>query len=302
MIVSWAGPLGGMCKMWQDLSVRYVNHEGASFTLQGDGLTFLDVLPLYEYEWSYELVNDVSGMGGAAMGFSRFPRTLELELRMRGFTRAQFIQQMNDLHAVTDADALSGQPGRLYVGDQYMVCFLAVSATVESAPRLGNFATQTITVLAVRPFWCTEQQYTFNPAAAEEESPEDMGKKYNLRYPYRYGSGLAASVIKNTHYAPAPAIIVIYGPASNPSVQIGNVIYNVDVVLTASQRLVIDGTENRIYTVGSDGTETNVFNARNKAYDIFSPVPVGESPVLYSGDFLMTITLVQQRSQLKWTL
>ena len=288
--------------MAADLNVRYVNHEGSAFALQGDGKTFLDVLPLYSFSWDYELINDVTGMGGSAAGFARFPRTMDLELRMRGFSRAQFLEQMNALHAITEVDALSAQPGRLWVGDQYISCFLAVSGEVESAPRLGNFATQTVTVLVVRPFWCTEQEYTFNPATAEEESPEDMGKKYDLRYPYRYGSGLASSTLRNTHYAACPAIITIYGPASSPSVQIAGHTYAVDVTLAASQRLVIDGTTRKIYTVGSDGAETNVFNLRDKSSDPFAPVPVGESPVVYSGEYLMTITLVEQRSQLKWTI
>ena len=283
-----------------DLPVRYVNHQGASFTLQGDGLTFLDVLPLYAFSWDYEIINSVTGQGGAARGFSRFPRTIELELRMRGFSRAQFLQQMNDLHAVTEVDALAESPGRLYVGNQYMVCFLSVAATVPSAPRNGNFATQAVTVLAVRPFWCTEKTYTFNPVSVPE-SPDDMGKKYDLKYPYRYGSGLLQGSIKNEHYAPTPAIITIYGHVSNPAIQIGGHLYNVDVVLTAADRLVIDQAARKIYTVNAAGEQVNAFGARNKQSDIFFPIQPGENGVTYSGEYLFTITLVEQRSQLKWT-
>lgn len=287
--------------MAKSYAVRYVNHAGAEYVLQGDGLSFVDVSPLFAFSWSYGLANRLNGMGGKASSFARDPRTVSLTVRVRGFTREQFLERMNTLHAVSDADNLAEMPGRLYVGDQYMVCFLAVAADAPAAARNGNYCTMPITVLAERPFWCNEKTYTFNPSAGELEEDE-TGKKYNLRYPYRYGSGLAITNIKNTHYAACPAIITIYGPCANPAVSIGNNIYNVDVTLASSQRLVIDGTENEIYTVGSDGTITSVFNRRNKAYDIFKPVPVGETNVLYSGEYLMTITLVEQRSQLKWTL
>lgn len=280
------------------INVKYVNHANQTFILQGDNLTYVDLEPLREYEWSYSTAVRPNGMGGVASSFQRPPREIALEVRQRGFTRAQFLDQMNAFHAITEADKLAETPGKLYIEDEYLRCYLAVKGAVH-APRLGNFATRSVSVLAVDPYWCTEQTIVYNPASSVEDT---TGKKYNNRYPYRYGTGSGNTTINNTHYAESPAIITIYGACSNPSVTIAGVVRNVNVTLLASERLVIDQVEHTIYTVNSSGTRTNIFNSRNKAYDIFSPIPAGESPLVYSGDYKLTVTLVQQRSEPKWTV
>lgn len=283
----------------RDQTVRYVNGAGNSIILQGDNKSFIDISQLYDYTWDYKLVDSISGVGGDVTGFQHKTRELSLPIRIRGFSRSSFLKKMNDLHEMAEADVLNLTPGKLYVDNQYTVCYL-VAGSISQMARNANFATESITVLFTKPFWRTEKTYQFNKIEDTEEDPESLGKKYNLRYPYRYGSGLAISSLRNTHYAECPAIITIYGPVSNPLIQIASNTYNVDTVITATERLVIDQTTREIYIVGASGTITNKFNNRNKQYDIFKPVPVGESQVLYSGEFMMTISLVEQRSQLKW--
>lgn len=282
-----------------DQTVKYINHAGNVITLQGDGRSFVDISQLYEYEWDYKLIDSISGVGGDVTGFKHKTREVEIPVRIRGFSREEFLNRMNALHEIAEADVLNLTPGKLYVDSQYTVCYL-MAGSVPQMARNANFATEEIRILFTKPFWRTEKTYQFNKIEEEPEDPESLGKKYNLRYPYRYGSGLAISSLRNTHYAECPAIITIYGPASNPLIQIDSNTYNVDTVIMATERLVIDQTTREIYIIGSSGAITNKFNNRNKQYDIFKPVPVGESPVLYSGEFKMTIALVEQRSQLKW--
>ena len=95
--------------------------------------------------------------------------------------------------------------------------------------------------------------------------------------------------------------LTVYGPAVNPSVTIAGNVYAVQVSLTASQRLEIDPAARTIRVIGSLGEAVSVFDLRDKAHDIFAPVPAGESTLLYSGEYALTVTLIQQRSQLKWT-
>lgn len=281
-----------------DQIVKYVNNSGGQFVLQGDGKGFVDISQLYGYEWQYETINSVSGYGGNVSAFRHDPRLLDLDIRLRGFSRAGFMAKMNELHAISESDIIANSPGKLYVGNQYATCFLATSGNVSSMARSGRFCTETIGVLFTRPYWCTEKVYRYN--VAEILSDDTTGKKYNGRYAYRYGSGLAVSTIANTHYAECPAIITVYGPTSNPLIQIAGNTYNVDVVLLSTERLVIDQVKKEIYIVDLNGNRRNVFNARNKAYDIFKPIPAGEQTLSYSGEFMMTVTLIEQRSQLEW--
>lgn len=388
--------------------IKYENHNGTEFVLNGDGLTFVDDMPLHSYEWSYTLTNRVTGMGGIASNFARWPRTFNIEVRLRGYSKQQFIDQVNALHSVIDVDCVDEQPGRLYVDDQYMVCYLGVAGGTPTHPKTGNFAMLELTVLAVEPYWCTEattrlgaegsgeavavtwqnksiggdgqdtatrtdridtvefipiaENYVYSVTVPTgmyynvcffsgntsgtylgttgwlidtnsitknngnyfrvivrysdsstistsvgasvvilKSSYDATGKKYNYNYGYRYGTGLSAGNIINEHYAAAPAVIKIYGPASNPNIIIGGNTYNVNVILTATDYLVIDQVTHEIYKVAENGTRTNAFNNRNKAYDIFKPIATGENQVVYSGEYSIEITLVQQRSELLWT-
>ena len=281
------------------MNIYYENSAGVKFTLLGDGLTFVDPMELHTFEWNYSLSNRVTGMGGDASDFARYPRTFDLTLRMRGMNREEFLSQVNRLHDITEADMVANAPGQLFVDDQYLTCYLAVSGDKPNHPRSGNFMTREVTVLAVEPYWCTPVQVVVNPNT--DQPSNENGKKFNLRYAYRYGTGLSGNTIINTHYAAAPAIIEFYGPASNPSIIIAGVTYGVNVTLTATDRLVIDQVKHKIYTVSETGVQTNVFNARNKAYDIFAPIPVGAHNIVYGGDFVVSITMIQQRSELRWT-
>lgn len=284
----------------QDQTIRYVNNSNESYILQGDGRGFVDISQLYGYDWQYDTVASVTGAGGVVSSFRHEPRRLGLEVRLRGFSRSDFLAKMNELHAIAEADVIANTPGRLYVGDQYTECFLATSGAISGMAKVGNFTTEEIGVLITRPYWCMEKTYQYNPV--EAETVDAYGKKYNGRYPYRYGTGLAVSRINNTHYTECPAVITIYGATSNPTVTIAGNIYNVEVTLLSTERLVIDQIKKEIHRVASNGTKTSVFNNRNKNYDIFKPVPAGDQVLMYSGDFLMTITLVEQRSQLKWVV
>lgn len=281
------------------MNIRYENSAGRAFTLYGDGLTFIDPMELHEWEWGYSLSNRITGYGGDASDFTRHPRTFDLGLRMRGMNRQEFLNQVNTLHDITEADMIAGQPGRLYVDDQYLTCYLAVAAKAPNHPKNSNFMTRTVTVLATEPYWCTPVQVTINPST--NQATNENGKTFNLKYAYRYGTGLSGATIINNHYSAAPAIIRFFGPVSNPAITIGGVTYGVNVTLTATDQLVIDQLTHKIYTVSETGQKTSVFNSRNKAFDIFAPIPVGSSNIIYSGDFVVSITMIQQRSELRWT-
>lgn len=281
------------------MNVYYQNSSGEKFTLYGDGLSFINPMELHSWEWSYSLSNRITGMGGDASDFARYPRTFDLELRMRGMNRQQFLDQVNRLHDITEPDMIAAQPGRLYVDDQYLTCYLATAGKAPTHPVNSNFMTRTVTVLAVEPYWCTPVEITVNPTT--DQASNDNGKKFNLRYAYRYGTGLSGNTIINDHYAAAPAIIQFFGPVADPSITIAGTVYGVNVTLTATDRLVIDQIRHKIYIVSETGQQTSAFNDRNKEYDIFTPIPVGSNNIIYSGDFVVSITMIQQRSELRWT-
>ena len=86
------------------MNVYYENSAGQTFTLYGDGLTYIDPMELHTWDWSYSLANRITGYGGDASYFARHPRTFDLELRMRGMNKTEFLRQVNTLHDITDSN------------------------------------------------------------------------------------------------------------------------------------------------------------------------------------------------------
>lgn len=283
----------------RDTNIYYINHNGDRIQLHGDGMSYMDPTPLRAFEWSYNTVDRLGGFGGSADSFRRGVRAVEAVVRIRGTSAQGFADRMNQFHAVADADNIAGEPGRLYIGNQYLKCFLSVAGSIDNNTRFTNFAHRGIRILAVEPYWITEATTVFN--IRSDDTTDMTGKHFDLKYPYRYGTGLSINTLINTHYAECPAIITIYGPASSPSLVIAGNTYAVDVTVTASQRLVIDQTTNRIYLASASGSQTNVFDKRDKAYNIFKKIPAGESQVVYDGTYKVAVTLIQQRSEPRWT-
>lgn len=279
--------------------VRYVNHLGELFTLSGDGAAFLDTLPLRAYEWSYQVTQNLSGLGGSAAGFSRPPRAVQTTLGLRAFQRATFAEAANRFHAITEADIQAETPGTLYLGSQYAYCFLT-GASVASYSKKGSWYTKQVTLLFTQPYWFSEKSYTFH-AADSGSSDDTTGKKFDLRFPYRYGTALTAGKLNNTHYGPCPAVFTIYGPVSNPLINIAGNLYGAYITLSASERLEIDQLSHTLTRIDGSGARHNAFATRVKTSNIFAPIPVGPSAVIYNGDFRFDLTLIQQRSEPLWT-
>ena len=109
--------------------VRYQNHNGESVTLHGDGVSFMDLNSLRSYKWNYSTSSRPNGMGGTASNFARNPVTKTISVGTHTNTLKALHDLENRIHAVTEPDIISNEPGKLYVGDQYIVCYI-----VEGSP------------------------------------------------------------------------------------------------------------------------------------------------------------------------
>lgn len=277
------------------MNLRYVNSRGVEINLN-DGAYLTNANDLRNYSWKYATVDYPSGLGSAVRAFAKPAMEKTLNLGVRG-TKQQFAQRMDALLAITEPDIVARTPGKLWLGDAYLLCYLAVSSDVALYSRLGNFAEKALKVLAVSPFWYVEESKLFMAGSGEVSA---SGKRYNGRYPYQYGTGYANSRLLNTHYLPTPVVITIYGPCANPAIFISGIKYGVEASATARERIVIDQLERKIYKVQTNGGRQNLFGSRWKDDDPYTPVPIGESQVLSSGEFAFELTLCKQRSEPKW--
>lgn len=273
------------------MNVKYENSLGQIIDLN-DKTYFVNQNELRDFEWGYNLLGRPSGLGGRVRQFSRRSAVKKMNVAVRG---ADFVNKINALHALTEPDILTNKPGKLWLDEQYLICYLGVSSEILIYREKAGFAEKEMEILAVEPFWNTESHHMFTPSSGSGAG----GKKYNLKFAYRFGTGYSNQTLFNSHYTGSPMKISIFGAVDNPSLTIGGHIYAVTAPIAAGERLDIDQIERKVEKVDTSGVRTNLFNSRDKNNNIFKYCPPGPVSVNFSG-LTMEITLIQQRSEPLW--
>lgn len=275
--------------------IKYVNANGHEVILNSGNYTVSEN-DLRNFVWDYNTYNRPSGFGGR-VSFSRGVQEKMLVVGVRAIKTDDFRRYAAELTALTEPDILNETPGKLYIGNQYITCYMSTSSEVQHYARRANWVRKELTVVVVEPFWHEEITQYFMIGQADDVQ---NGKKYNGRYMYRYISDISSREMMNDHYTASPMIITIYGPVEDPRLIIGGHEYTLTAEIVANQRIIIDQLRGTIVAKNPDGAETNLFDQRSKIHDIFRYIQPGAQHVIYTGAFAFDITIVQQRSEPKW--
>lgn len=275
--------------------IKYENHLGEELWLD-DSRFFININDLRNFAWSYDINNRPNGFGGRVTRFTRGVTERSIRVGVRG-RELDFVNRIEKLHALTEIDILANKPGRLWLKEEYIRCYLAVSSDLNTYSRRGYFAEKEMTVLLVDPFWTREIELRFEE---QEQLPIITdAKRYLGRNPMKYaGTKYAISTINNEHYASCSAIIIFDSAGENPSAVINGHTYQVGTTIKAGEKVIINQLEKTLTHVTTEGRETNIFDLRNKSEDVFMPIASGEQDVLYRNAF--TLVLLQQRSEPRW--
>ena len=246
----------------------------------------LSASDLLGFVWSYDTVN-TSGVAGPKIS-KVYKDVLEKEVTVS--VRAD---KWNDFMKITEQDIIAETPGKLYVGDQYLSCYVTSGSPEFYA---NGFVVMTLTIAASYPYWCSEQKFTFSEGMGSSDAD------YPYDYPYDYLSVLESGILINAHYAPTPFRMYLYGPCVNPSLYISEHLYRVNATLEEGEYIVVDSRDRTVIKVNSAGVQSNMFDAREKSSDIFAPIPGGENSMFWDGNFWFDITLIAERSSPIWTL
>lgn len=192
----------------------------------------------------------------------------------------------------------SNETGRLYIGDCYLKCFIT-SSTPSAYLTHRHFLKKDITLVTDSPEWIKEVTSSFSNII------ESTGtKKYPYKYPYTYRSNISSEIINND-FAISSNFEVIIEPSpghsiANPFFEIGSRNYRFNITLQEGEKLKINSLAKAILKIDAAGNETDVLYVRNKEYDVFAKIPSGEHMISVSDNALITITLLQERSEPEW--
>lgn len=268
--------------------IKYVNHMGQEVNLNQKPYKML-ISDLLDYEW------EVCTSANKIVGFGYDVKEKSLNIDVHRDSVASARENTNALTELFEIDILSGAPGKLYIDEQYMVCYIKSS-------EKDNWETNQIIqceygIITDHPFWIRERPYYFKSA----EITSTNNKRYPGRHAYRYANGLNNTSITNEHYAECNFLLRIYGPCLKPSVYIGGHEYHVDITLEDGEYLEIDSAEETVIKYMSSGIRVNAFHNRSFQNSVFLPIQTGQQDVFWDGKFDFDLILYEERSEPRWS-
>lgn len=227
--------------------------------------------------------------------------SLDIEINARG---GAFQKAVDYLEDVAEKDIINVTPGKLYVGNSYLKCWLTGTGKDRWVNDLFSIS-NSLTVTSDYPYWITEESFSF--LKASQSGAVSPWLDYPYDYPYEYSKVRNVQYIQNSNYTASGFRITIYGPCINPLIRIAGHVYELQTTLYESEYAIIDSStryskDRKIVKVKADGSQEDIFNSRNKASDIWQKIPAGRSIVSWNGAFGFDVVLFNERGTPRWTL
>ena len=129
----------------------------------------------------------------------------------------------------------------------------------------------------------------------------EHGADHPYDYAYDYAVFINGRTIKCDSVEKNEFRILIYGEAINPSITIGGHKYAINGTIAEGETLLIDSITKTITLTTETGSKINWFAKRDTDNYIFEPIPPGNHAVLWSGAFGFDLTVIEKRSEPRWT-
>ncbi len=267
--------------------LKYVNHLGETIEFDGKNF-FTNSYVMRDYAWNYDNdFNKIKNFNVAGIN------SKTLAVSMYTSSQAAAFEIFNSVFEIFEKDVFSHTPGKFRLGNYYYNCYISSSTKKEfvSAKNLLNLE---FTVLSDTNTWVREESHSFS------KNQQISGHGYVYGYPYRYASGLVKT-FSNDALISSNFKLIIYGPASDPALYIGNHLYSVETEVEPGEYLEIDSRKKIVDLVQADGTRISKINFRNRDSYIFQKIPAGSVSASWNNSFGFDLIIYDERSEPKWT-
>lgn len=245
---------------------------------------------LFDYEWEeIKYSNKIYG----------FQRTsFEKELKLDVFCRkSEFKGYMDALETLISRDVIEGIPGKLFVNEEYLECY--IKGVKKEEWEAGVYTIVTLNMISDRPFWITESMQSFYKRDVEQI---DTGLDYPFDYPFDYAIGNVGTQVWDLNAVGAcPFTMIVYGPVENPRILINDNVYEVFTTLGETEYFILDSSSHTIVKYHSNGTTSSLYNNRRMEQSVFDPLRPGPQTITWSGTFGFDLTAYIERNEPTWT-
>ena len=269
----------------------YENHLGKRFDGMANGV-YLNHSDMLDYSWSYDVINS------RISRFYRSVTTRKLPLVVIGKTDEEAKAAKNRLLEIAEADIQAMLPGKISVGEHYTSGFITASKKKKYLYS-KRFCNLDLEFTSPDPAWFVDHHFSFTKDS--EDATAKNGIDYPFDYPFDYSVSNQSREIIVDGIGSSKFKLRIYGEAENPSVNIAGHIYSVNGRIKSGESLFIDGVSKTITLTTATGSKINWFDKRNRESYIFEDIPTGIHSVNFNGTFGFDLTIVEERSEPKWT-
>lgn len=269
--------------------LRYVNHLNEVIDFGRSGI-YVSRNELHDYDWATQTKND---------RISSFRKTVTkraLPVVIFCASPEEGVTARNRLMEIAEKDVLAKKPGHLVIGDYYYKCYITESKK-SSYLRSRQLMEVKLTITSDYPYWIKETTQSFRKSKAGVGEPFD----FFYDYPTDYTQPFQQSALVNADFTASNFKLIIYGPASQPTVYISDHAYSMACDIEAGEYILIDSAAKTVTKTALDGTQTNLFHLRGREAYIFEKIKSGSNTISWSGDFGVDVILLEERSEPKWT-
>ena len=262
--------------------VRYVNHLGNEVLLNSSDVS-CSVTDLMK--WAYDTDDSNGRVRGFELGVERV--TVPVAAVNRSKSSEVYACVMEDRRAV--------RPGRLYVGDWYVVCYVTGASFKSwwSSPIRMDLE---LTVEQHRWHRDTTEVITSRGDAA--------GLDFAYDFAYDYGYTSSSVVVEDAGYDAADLTIRFYGPCVDPYATVGTNTYSVSASLGEGDYLTVSTADKTVVLTRYDGDVENAFPGIEGEYFvgsgsyIFEMLPPGVHAVVWGGSYDLDVVVTENEDQL----
>lgn len=268
----------------------FENHLGQRFEGLANGV-YLNSNDLRDYHWKYDLINS------RISRFYRDTTSRKLPLTVICKTDAEAVNVKNRLLEIAEVDIEALLPGKIIIGDYYTYGY--ITASVKSNYMIKKrYCKIELTLTSEDPSWYREETCIFR---SESPDSSESTADYPFDYKWDYSAVLATNQIACNSISDNAFILKIYGEITNPTVTIGTHLYAINGTVKAGESLLINSLTKTITLTKATGEKENWFDMRNRNSYIFEPIPPGLHTVTRNGSFVVELTIIEKRSEPKWT-
>lgn len=277
--------------------VKYITGTGSEeYVLNQSYEIMIGSCNPHSSEWTYESVEKKYGV--KITSFGKDVLEIPITMKYRG-TERQIYQNADDLFAAAERDIINMNPGKLYIGEEYVTGYFVSHSSAQSSEFYG--IQEELNFLAPYPFWIKEETKSFMPITEGSQTDEFLDYEYDYQYDYSVQSG-GDVIWQVDHYAPCEFLMTIFGEAADPRITINGHPYQIYTTLLANEYLQIDSRRNAVTKFLANGTRQDLFDMRAKYPNpsVFEPITPGNIAVSWPGSYGFDLTLYLERSEPRW--